>query len=76
MKVTIEDLIPLFKEALNQKDLALNMDSSRNNIPGWDSIGHLNLIVETEEKLKVTFSKDEIENIKSVKGLIEILNTK
>lgn len=76
MKVEITDLSAMFINAFNNKDLILSIESDRNSLTGWDSMGHLNLIVEIEDNLKITFSKDEIESIKSVRELIEILKTK
>lgn len=45
---------------------------SQETINGWDSLGHLNLILSIEEEFGVTFSSIEIANMKS---LIEIAST-
>jgi acyl carrier protein len=75
MDITIVQLQEIFRSALDEP-VELSLDSDRDNLEAWDSINHLNLIVELEDKLKVSFSKEEIENLYSVKQLVEILKTK
>ena len=48
----------------------------KSEILSWDSIGHLNLILEIEDSLGVSFTKDEIESINSFEVLLEIINSK
>lgn len=76
MKVEISELLPLFRNAFNNQDLSITEKSDRHSIAEWDSMGHLNLIVELEDNLNVSFTKDEIESIRSIKELMEILESK
>ena len=43
----------------------------KDQIPTWDSINHMNLIVALEEEYKVRFSEDEINELLSL-DLIEL----
>jgi acyl carrier protein len=52
------------------------MEMKRADLPVWDSVNHLNLIVELEEQLNVSFSTEEIPEIKSVKDLMLLLEKK
>ena len=59
---------------------ALSVDKSRftekieyNEIPEWDSIGHMTLISELEEGFKITIETDDIIDFSSFKKGIEIL---
>ena len=45
-----------------------------NEIPEWDSIGHMTLISALEEAFKVTFETDDIVDYSSYKKGVEILN--
>jgi acyl carrier protein len=42
----------------------------RSDIPAWDSINHLNLIVELEEAFRVSFTAEEIESLDSVAKIL------
>ena len=45
----------------------LNDDSSHDNVDGWDSIKHLDLIVSLEEEFDVTIPMEEVNNLVSYK---------
>ena len=44
-----------------------------NEIPEWDSIGHMSLISALEEEFKITIETDDIVDLSSFKKGIEIL---
>ena len=45
-----------------------------NEIPEWDSIGHMTLISELEEKFSISFETDDIVNFSSFEEGKKILN--
>ncbi len=45
-----------------------------NEIPEWDSIGHMTLISALEDAFKITFETDDIVDYSSYKKGVEILN--
>lgn len=75
MKATIDDLQAIFSRAMGE-GILIDINSTREDIMQWDSINQLNLILELEDFYKISFSKDEIEKIKSVENIIEILDKK
>jgi acyl carrier protein len=44
----------------------LNVDSGIGETPGWDSFGHLRVILELEEAFAVRFDMDRIPELKTV----------
>ena len=48
-------------------------DISQSNCEKWDSMNHLNLIVELEEEFDVSFEPEEIAEMKSLEKIIEKL---
>lgn len=52
-------------EDLNQKDVNF-----------WDSLRHLNLVIELEEKFNVSFEPEEISEMVTFKNVIHYLNQK
>jgi acyl carrier protein len=57
---------------LNNFNLKLN----KKDVFEWDSIGHLNLIVELEDTFNVSFSKQEINNINNIEDVLRIIKSK
>jgi acyl carrier protein len=51
----------------------LNKDLKYNEIPEWDSIGHMTLMSDLEEKFKISIDTDDIVDFSSFKKGIEIL---
>jgi acyl carrier protein len=50
----------------------LNRDSSIENTAGWDSLGHLSLLLAAEQAFGVRFSAREIMQIDSIRKLVEL----
>lgn len=63
-----------FKTALSLGDDVEIEKLKYNEIPEWDSIGHMTLISELEDKFGVSFETDDIVNFSSYKVGKEILN--
>jgi acyl carrier protein len=56
-----------FHKAMRLKDSFAIADSmSFDDIPGWDSIGHMNLVTELESRFGISFDMDEIVGLDSV----------
>ncbi len=45
----------------------ISADSSMDNMPNWDSLGHMNLVLALEEEFKVTIPDEDAGNITSYK---------
>jgi acyl carrier protein len=58
----------------NKEPENITMDSSKDNIEEWDSLEHIKLVLELEEKFKVKFSLDVIPGMTSVKSIQKELN--
>lgn len=75
MEITIEQLQEIFRSAFSS-EITIKLDSSKENLPDWDSINHLNLIVELEDCLSIQFTPEEIESMKSVEVILNIIQKK
>lgn len=58
----------------------INEDASQDNIEGWDSLKHLDLVVALEEEFEITIPVEEVGNLVSFKLIVlvvkELLATK
>jgi acyl carrier protein len=62
-----------FVDSLTIDQKLLNKDLKYNEVPEWDSIGHMTLMSDLEEKFKINIDTDDIVDFSSFKKGIEIL---
>lgn len=53
----------------------VNVNSSQANCENWDSLHHLNLIVELEDAFDTEFEPEEIAEMKSFKAVKDTIST-
>jgi acyl carrier protein len=75
MVLTIDQLQVYFRSAFSS-DVSINSETTKDNLSEWDSINHLNLIVELEDQLNIQFTPEEIESMKSVDILLDLIHKK
>jgi acyl carrier protein len=51
-------------------------DTSQDNCASWDSLHHLNLIIELEEEFDVSFEPEEIAEMKSIDVIERMIESK
>ena len=54
----------------------INASSSPENIDTWDSVHHLNLVLALEQEFDLQFEPEEIDQMKDVQHILEILAKK
>jgi acyl carrier protein len=65
----------IFKLAMGS-DVNVDMDTEKDMILEWDSLNHLNLVVELENSFDLGLSMQEIEALHSVKGIVELISSR
>ena len=66
----------IFLECLDIKEDKFNEGLKYNEIPEWDSIGHMSLVSAIEEKFSITMETDDIIDFNSFQKGQEILESK
>lgn len=74
--IIIQELQPIFRDVLDQPGLNLTAGSSASNIEDWDSLAHVNLVVAIEKQYKVKFALGELQDLKDVGGMAELIQKK
>ena len=57
----------------NLSEEALGGDASIMRTPGWDSLGHANLMLAVEEEFGVALSPDEVVDLQSLADIVTYL---
>ncbi len=64
-----EQLRAIFESVLGAPSDQINDDSSPDNLPAWDSVAHLNLVMAIEETFGLSFTPEETMDLTSFKLL-------
>lgn len=67
-------IIEIMKDVFNVDNVDIN--TSQANCDKWDSLHHLNLIVELEDAFDMEFEPEEIAEMKSVEAIMRIIESK
>jgi len=71
--VVLAQLQPIFQEALNQPNLTVTRSSNAMNTKNWDSLAHIELIEMVERHFKVRFALGELQDLKEVGDLVDLV---
>ena len=69
----IEQLIPVFRDVLDDDELVINEITTAQDVEGWDSLSHIRLMLSIEKKFKLRFTAAEISSFKDVGAMAELI---
>jgi acyl carrier protein len=72
----LERLNEIFCEVFDDDDIKIVPEMTANDVDGWDSLSHVNLIVAIESKFKINFSQKELLTFKNVGDLLSSIRSK
>ena len=70
------ELTSIFREVLGDPNLELSRQTTADDVPGWDSMTHITLIVEAECRFGVQFQTAEIETLHCLDDLLRAIESK
>ncbi len=71
-----DTLQEIFRDILDLDDLVLENETSANDIEGWDSLAHINLVVAIEKKYNIRFALGELQELKNIQDMISLIEKK
>jgi acyl carrier protein len=66
----------VFRQVFEIPGLEITGDTVADDIPTWDSLNHINLILALEEEFGIQFASQEVMSMASVSDLYTLLETK
>ena len=72
-KRILNNKIKILKGIMNKNYKNLDKKKNFSSLKEWDSLKHLNLYIEIEQKLKIKLNLEEMEYVTNYEGLINIL---
>ncbi len=68
-----ERLNKVFRKVFDDESITVTAKTTANDIEGWDSLEHINLIAAVEREFKVKFSMKQVSSMKNVGEMAEII---
>jgi acyl carrier protein len=69
-------LVGVFQQVFGNDTLSLSPSTTAQDVEGWDSLMHINLIVAVEREFKVRFTTREITALQNVGDLLGLIARK
>ncbi|GAM11878.1 acyl carrier protein [Geobacter sp. OR-1] len=73
---TVEALNQIFQMVFDDETIQVTRDMTANDVDGWDSLSHVNLITTIEAKFNIRFSQKELLKQRNVGNLIDDIDRK
>ena len=72
----LENVNSIFKDVLENDDIVVNNNTTAKDIPEWDSLSPIALVVTIEKNFKIKFTAKEIQDFKNVGEMCEGIGAK
>ncbi len=69
-------LTEVFQDVFDDESIALYPAMTAKELPGWDSLNHVNLIVAAEAAFHIKFRTAELESLRNVGHFVQVIETK
>ena len=76
----MHDLLPeiqeIFRNVFDDPTLIITRESNASTVEDWDSLAHVNLVTAIEKKYKIRFALGELQELKNVGDIIDLIGKK
>lgn len=73
MNNTLERINKVFKTVFNNEDLIITEKTCADDVAGWDSLQHINLLAMLEKEFQIEFDIDQIVALENVGDMVRII---
>ena len=72
-KEVYERLNPIFRELFDDENITVTDETTSDDIDGWDSFEHINLIISIEEEFGFKIPMGKVVTMKNVGEMVDII---
>jgi acyl carrier protein len=72
----VSRLTPIFRDVFNDDALVVSEGMTAADVPTWDSLSNINMIIAVEKAFGAKFSIKDVRNLKNVGELIALIKRK
>ena len=76
MSDILKKLQPIFQDIFEDDELSITAESNADTVEDWDSLAHIVLIFTIEQEFEIKFALGELEAMKNVGDMVELMQTK
>jgi len=76
MSNILNELQPIFQDIFEDDELSITAESNADTVEDWDSLAHITLIVAIEQEFEIKFALGELEAMKNVGDMVELMQIK
>ena len=66
----------IFRDVFDDETLHIKRETSARDIEAWDSLAHINLVMAVEREFGIKFALGELQNLKNVGDMIDVIEKK
>ena len=66
-------LVKVVSSILRRENISLSLDMTANDVEGWDSLNHVQILFKLEQELGIQFPINEIQGLNNIGDLIELM---
>jgi acyl carrier protein len=74
--IVYQRLTPVFQEVFDDDALQVHAALSARDVPEWDSISHIRLVVAIEEEFSIRLTTAELSGLKDVGEMVVLIRAK
>ena len=71
-----EQLTGVFRDVLNDESLRLTPELTAADVPQWNSVNHINIVVASETRFGIKFRTAELEQLRNVGQFVDLIDRK
>ena len=75
-KDVFQKLKNIFEDVLDEIEIELKESTTAEDVEEWDSLTHIQIINELEKQFKFRFSTQEIESLKNLGDMVNLISEK
>lgn len=72
----LNELQIIFQDVFDDDSLVVTNESNASTIEDWDSLAQIRLVVAIEKKFNIKFRLEELQNIRNVGEMIDLIHLK
>ncbi|WP_263352866.1 acyl carrier protein [Acidicapsa acidisoli] len=72
----LPDIQETFRDIFDDESLIITRESNASTVEDWDSLAHVNLVTAIEKKYKIKFALAELQSLKNVGDMIDLIEKK
>jgi acyl carrier protein len=72
----LQTLLAIVRDVIDDEDIEFGLDTPFSQVPGWDSLNNMHIIVRLEKKTGVEFHQSDFQTITTIGDLVDAVQAK